>query len=168
MEIEIRSEIPPDREAIGRLLLLAFGRPDEAGLVETLRDGRYIQVSLVAEAVGQIVGNIVFSDLPIHTGTASIPALALAPLAVLPDFQRRGIGSALVRFGLDGCRKRGHKIAVVLGKPSFYRRFGFSAELARRLDSPFSGEAFMAVELIEGALEGVRGQVRYPPPFGAF
>ncbi|MBI4582986.1 MAG: N-acetyltransferase [Planctomycetes bacterium] len=168
MDIEIRLETLPDRLAIQRIHLLAFASPDEARLVEALRIGRYVRVSLVAEVLGQIVGHVLFSDLPIHTGKVAIPALALAPLAVLPDFQRRGIGSAIVRIGLDECRKRGHKIAVVLGKPSFYQRFGFSAELAKRLDSPFAGEAFMAVELIQGALEGVRGQVRYPPPFGAF
>jgi putative acetyltransferase len=89
-------------------------------------------------------------------------------MAVLPDFQRRGIGSKLVEAGLEACRKQGHKIVVVLGHPDFYPRFGFSAELAQPLKSPFGGgEAWMAMELVPGALEGVVGRVEYPPPFGS-
>ena len=122
--------------------------------------------SLVAEEGGRVVGHILFSDLPIVTADGTVEALALAPLAVLPSHQRRGIGSLLVREGLRACREAGHRIVVVLGHPEFYPRFGFSAELAERLKSPFSGPAFMAAELVPGALEGVEGEVRYPPPFG--
>ena len=71
----------------------------------------------------------------------------------------------LVREGLRACREAGHRIVVVLGHPEFYPRFGFSARLAERLKSPYSGPAFMAIELVPGALEGVEGEVRYPPPF---
>ena len=95
------------------------------------------------------------------------PALALAPMAVSPAFQLLGVGSELVRRGLDICRDAGHKIAVVLGHPRFYPRFGFSPALAVRLASPFSGkESFMAAELVPGSLDGVACQVKYPPPFG--
>jgi putative acetyltransferase len=89
-------------------------------------------------------------------------------MVVLPEFQNQGIGSALVRRGLDECHKQGHRIVVVLGHPSFYPRFGFSSKLAVRLESPFpGGEVFMALELVPGALNGVAGRVQYPPPFGA-
>ena len=71
----------------------------------------------------------------------------------------------LVREGLRTCVEAGHRIVVVLGHPEFYSRFGFSAKLARRLKSPYSGPAFMALELVSGALEGVEGEVQYPPPF---
>lgn len=95
--------------------------------------------------------------------------LALAPMAVLPELQRQEIGSALVQRGMDECRQRRHKIVVVLGHPHFYPRFGFSPKLAAKLESPFSGgDSFMAVELVPGALDGVAGQVQYPPPFGAW
>ena len=163
----IRAEIPADREAIRAANRLAFGRDDEALLVEVLRDGGYVRTSLVAEVERRIVGHVLFSDLPIVGEAATFAALALAPMAVLPEHQRQGIGSQLIRRGLDICRERGHRIVVVLGHPDFYRRFGFSSELARLLDSTFSGQAsFMAMELVEGALNGVSGRVRYPPPFG--
>jgi putative acetyltransferase len=130
--------------------------------------GGYLRVSLVAEQAGQVVGHILFSDLPIITNAGTVPALALAPMAVLPAFQKQGVGSALVRKGLEECRHKGHKIAVVVGHPHFYPRFGFSSKLAAHLVSPFSGrESFMALELVAGSLDGVKGRVQYPPPFGA-
>jgi putative acetyltransferase len=95
--------------------------------------------------------------------------LALAPMAVLPAFQKQGIGSALVRNGLELCRELGHRIVIVLGHPNFYPRFGFSAKLAEALSSPFGGgESWMALELAPGALGGVAGRVQYPPPFSGF
>ena len=134
-------------------------------LVDALRDGGYGRVSLVAEDPG-IVGHVLFSDLPIVTATGTVSALSLAPVAVVPAAQRRGIGSALIRRGLDLCRERGHRIVVVLGHAEYYPRFGFSADLARPLRSPFHGEHWMAMELTPGALTGLAGDVRYPPPFG--
>jgi putative acetyltransferase len=168
-DCSIRPETAADHEAIRHVNRLAFGQQDEALLVDALRDGGYVRASLVAEKDAQIVGHILFSDLPIITEAGAVPALALAPMAVLPGFQRQGIGSALVRRGLDECRRQGHRIAVVVGHPHFYPRFGFSSKLAANLASPFSGqESFMALELVPGALEGVAGGVQYPPPFGAW
>ena len=96
-----------------------------------------------------------------------VPALALAPVAVRPDHQKRGIGSALIRAGLAACRADGHRIVVVLGHAEYYPRFGFSAKLAEPLASPFSGkDSWMALELVPGALDGVVGAVQYAPPFG--
>lgn len=93
-------------------------------------------------------------------------ALALAPVAVLPERQRQGIGSRLIREGLRACAEAGHRITVVLGHADYYPRFGFSAPLAEPLQAPFSGPSFMALELVPGALADVTGEVRYPPPFG--
>jgi putative acetyltransferase len=164
----IRSETAADHEAVRDVNRLAFGRDDEAGIVAALRAGGHSRVSLVAEADGRVVGHVLFSDLPILTDGGTVAALSLAPMAVLPEFQRRGVGSALVREGLEVCRAAGHRIVVVLGHPAFYPRFGFSAGLAEPLANPFhGGEAWMAVELVPGALGGVTGWVRYPPPFGA-
>jgi putative acetyltransferase len=89
-------------------------------------------------------------------------------MAVIPQCQRRGIGSALVRRGLELCRERGKSIAVVLGHPGYYPRFGFAAELAKNLGGPYAGDAWMALELVPGALDGVKGTVQYPKAFGAF
>lgn len=166
-ECSIRPETSADHEAIRHVNRLAFGQDDEARLVDTLREGGYVRLSLVAEQGSQVVGHILFSDLPILTNAGTVPALALAPMAVLPPFQNQGIGSALVRRGLDECRQQGHQIVVVLGHPQFYPRFGFSSKRAVGLASPFSGkDSFMAVELVPGALDRVEGRVHYPPPFG--
>ena len=162
----IRLETAEDLEAIQHVNRLAFGPDVEAQLGDALRDGGFIRASLVAEVEGAVAGHILFSHLPIMAETSTIPAVALAPLAVLPKFQRQGIGTALVERGLQVCRQQGHQIVVVLGHPKFYPRFGFSAKLAQRLASPYSGEAFMALELAPRALDGVVGTVVYPPPFG--
>lgn len=166
MDLTIRDEAPADHSAVREVNRLAFGQEEEALLVDALREGGYGRVSLVAEVEGRVVGHILFSDLPIAGDQGEVSALSLAPMAVLPSHQRQGIGSALVSEGLRVCAARGHRIVVVVGHTAFYPRFGFSAELARRLRSPFSGPAFMAVELVPGALDGVVGTVRYPPPFG--
>jgi putative acetyltransferase len=169
MNLLIRPETAADYDAIRHVNRLAFGQDAEARLVDALRDGSYVRASLVAEKDGQVVGHILFSDLPIVTEAGTVPALALAPMAVLPEFQNQGIGSALVRRGLEVCKEQGHRIVVVVGHPHFYQRFGVSSKMAARLDSPFSGRgSFMAVELMPGALKGVTGLVQYPLPFNAW
>ena len=169
MNIIIRPESTADHEAIRYVNRLAFGQDDEARLVDALREGGFVRVSLVAEQAGQVIGHILFSDLPISTVAGMVPALALAPMAVVPAFQNQGVGSALVRSGLEACRQEGHRVVVVLGHAHFYPRFGFSSKLAASLTSPFSGrESFMALELVRGALDSVVGRVQYPPPFGAW
>ena len=168
MDVEIRPESDQDRQAVWNVNRAAFETEEEANLVDALRDGGYVEVSLVAEVDGEVVGHILFSRLPIVTNFGTVDALSLAPMAVMPSYQRRGIGSKLVAAGLETCREHGHRLVVVLGHPEFYPRFGFSAKLARPLESPFGGgEAWMAMELVPGTLAGVEGRVEYPPPFGA-
>jgi putative acetyltransferase len=165
--VTVREEADTDHEAVRHVHRLAFGQDDEADLVDALRAGGYSRVSLVAESAGGVVGHVLFGDLPIRTDGGTVPALSLAPLAVLPEYQRQGVGSALVRAGLEVCRARGHRVVVVLGHPDYYPRFGFSAARAAPLASPFSGRpAWMALELVPGALDGVAGWAEYPPPFG--
>ncbi len=99
--------------------------------------------------------------------TESFPALALAPLAVLPEFQRRGIGFQLVKKGLEECRNQGHSIVTVLGHPEYYPRFGFKLAAECGIESPFEVplEAFMVIELVSGALDGVNGVLKYSKAF---
>jgi putative acetyltransferase len=162
----IRPETARDHESIRQVNRQAFGQDDEVELVDLLRDGKHVQVSLVAEMRHQIVGHIMFSELDIITPTATIRASALAPMSVLPEFQNQGIGSALVRRGLELCREQGIQIVIVLGHVWYYPRFGFSTSLAAKLDSPFPRDSFMALELVPGALNGITGRVQYSRPFG--
>jgi putative acetyltransferase len=144
----------------------AFGRPDEADLVDSLRSEGAVVLSVVAEVEQRVTGHVLFSRMSIETSNGPVPAAALAPVAVLPGYQRRGIGGQMIRYGLDLLRARGEQIVIVVGHPDYYPRFGFSGEKTRFLESPFPPEAFMAVELGSGALEGIRGKVRYPAAFG--
>ena len=166
-EPEIRPVRRQDAAAVGDLLRAAFGGDDEARLVERLREDGDVSCALAAWAGDEIVGCIVFSRLPIETGAGEIAGVALGPMAVRPDLQGRGIGSRLVRHGLEDCRDRGAKAAVVLGWPEYYPRFGFSSAMARGIASPYAahGEAYMAVELAPGALDAATGRARYAPAF---
>lgn len=144
----------------------AFGSSDEANLVDALRADLVVLLSLVAELDGRVVGHILFSRMSIETPTGAVPAVALAPMAVLPPFQRQGIGGRLIRHGLDALRGLNERIVIVVGHATYYPRFGFSAEKARSLENPFPPDVFMALELSPGALDRVGGPVRYPHAFG--
>jgi len=144
----------------------AFGQADEADLVDKLRADGAVLVSLVAELEARIVGHILFSRAWVDMAALSLAAVALAPMAVLPDYQRQGIGSRLIRHGLDLLRDQGEAIVLVLGHREYYPRFGFSSEKAESIESPFPKDSFMAMELKPGALDGVVGKVRYPAAFG--
>ncbi len=113
----------------------------------------------------ELAGYVLFSPVTIQTSVGVVAALSLAPMAVAPKYQRRGIGGQLVQAGLEACRAHGHTIAVVLGYPEFQGRFGYRSELAHALDSVFGGgEAWMAIELVPGSLAGVQGKLAYSPP----
>jgi putative acetyltransferase len=162
----VRNESPEDCAAIRLANGEAFGRPDEADLVDRLRAQGAVLASFVAEVEGRIAGYILFSRMSIETTDKSIAAVALAPLAVIPKFQRQGIGTRLMAHGLDWLREGSEKVVLVLGHPDYYRRFGFLTDKARFIESPFNPKSFMALELKPNALEGIRGKVRYPDAFG--
>ena len=162
----IRNEEPRDIPAIRSINEDAFGRQDEADLVDSLRSEGAVLGSLVAEMQDQAVGHILFTRMWVDMIAGPVPAVALAPMAVLTEFQRQGVGQQLVRDGLHLMRRQGERIVIVLGHPHYYPRFGFSIEKARCLESPFPPEAFMVLELVPGALAGVQGNVRYPKAFG--
>jgi putative acetyltransferase len=166
----IRTEKPSDFAAIHAVNKQAFdNRESEPGLVIAIRNSENFipELSLVAEANGKIVGHILFSRIHIETEDGQVPALALAPMAVLPEYQKQAIGSELVRRGLAEAKRLGHAIVIVLGHTAYYPRFGFSAALAKSLECPYGdcGEAWMALELIPGALDGLQGKVVYSPAF---
>lgn len=166
-DVVIRERQPADDPAIRELNGLAFGGAFEAKLVEDLRAAMLDAVELVAVEDGRIVGHILFSALTVLVDDEAVPTLSLAPMSVHPDRQRGGIGGALVRAGLALAVRREWQAVIVLGHPEYYPRFGFSADLAGMLDGPFEGEAFMALELVDGALDGVDGLVVYPAAFAS-
>ena len=165
-EVLIRREQPDDEGTIRVVNEAAFGRSDEADLVDHLRHEGAVLASFVAEQERSIVGHILFSRTLIDAANEPVLSVALAPLAVLPVNQHRGVGSQLTRFGLDWLRTRGERSVLVVGHPQYYSRFGFSTARSCLLSTPFPAEAFMALELVPGALDGIRGAVRYPAAFG--
>jgi putative acetyltransferase len=167
--VTVRPERPGDVAAIRRVNEAAFGRAAEADLVDALRAHGRVSRSLVAEHAGVIVGHILFSPVRIDSERTSTAAIGLAPMAVLPAHQRAGVGSLLVRTGLDECRRAGHGCVVVLGHPEYYPRFGFVR--ASRHGLAWEGhsapdEAFMVLPLREDAIAAGGGVVRYAPEFG--
>lgn len=167
--IIIRPETLADSNMISEVNKLAFGQENEARLVENIRRRANFnsKLSLVAIKNEKVVGYLLFSPIVIQTPKDDIPALALAPLAVCPKFQNQGIGSELVKQGLEECKGLGHKVIVVIGHPNYYTRFGFSSATAKGLKAPFPvpDEAFMILELVPGALDGISGMIKYPPVF---
>ena len=165
VSLRIRTEQKADHSAIHALNVAAFGRRDEADLVERLRRAARPFVSLVAHEGDRLVGHIAFSPVSIAGHNALL--MGLAPMAVLPARQRVGIGSALVRAGLQRCREIGTTAVVVLGHPNFYPRFGFAPASRFGIASEYRAppEAFMALELEPGALQGVFGTVKFHAAF---
>lgn len=157
--VRIRPEAARDRQGVYALVCAAFGGTEEALLVQALHDARDAEIALVAEAAAGLVGHILFSRLD-----APFPALALAPLAVAPGAQGQGVGSALIREGLQRAARAGWRAVFVLGDPAYYQRFGFDSGLAAGFASPYAGEHFMAIAL-DGPLPAGRGELRHPPAF---
>jgi len=170
-KLVVRVETAADIHAVRKLNKKAFKGNSESKLVDAIREADYFipGFSIVAEKGGVIVGHILFSPIKIKDEAVSTPALALAPMAVSPEFQNQGVGSALIKFGLEECRKAGHKIIVVVGHDEYYPRFGFVRAIDKGLKLPFEApdEVFMALELVPGALTGVKGMVEYPAEFHA-
>lgn len=159
---------PDDAARIAEIVSAAFTSPDEARLVARLRAAGDVAAELVAGMDGRIVGHILFSRLALRPSEGAPAVAALAPLAVQPEFQNRGIGGALIRAGLDVCRGQGIAAVAVVGDPAYYTRFGFSNGAAAPLRAPYSGPSFMALELVPGALAGGPWRVTYPGAFTDF
>jgi len=164
----IRREIPEDIEAIRHVNEEAFGGKEEADIVDALRKRSATVLSLVATDEGRVIGHILFSPVIIESESSSLGAVALAPMSVLPEYQRKGIGSELVRAGLDECRALGHELVVLVGHADYYPRFGFVPARERGIECEFEvpDEAWMLLELREGALGGRKGTVKFQTEFG--
>jgi len=162
----IRQEKPEDIPAIYRVNKAAFGRESEAVLVNKLRGRGALILSMVAVETNDIVGHIAFVPISID-GCPSGEGITLAPLAVLPACQRKGIGSKLVKAGLEECKRLGYRFVVLVGHPEYYPRFGFVQAKSRGLICEYEAPdpAWMVAELQESALTGKQGKVTFPPEF---
>ena len=167
----IRVEKESDRSTVYRINAAAFETRAEAELVETLRECVQPLVSLIAEVEAAVVGHIMFSPVSVSVDSR-LRLMGLAPMAVTPAYQRQGIGSALVRSGLERCKALACSAVVVLGHPEYYPRFGFlpASRFGLRCEYNVPDEAFMAMELAPGALEccihsGQHGVVKYHAAF---
>lgn len=167
--IVVRPERPEDVATIRHVNVLAFAQPAEADLVDILRDACREAVSLVAEDEG-VVGHILFTPVTVDCDGRRVVGMGLAPMAVRPERQRQGVGTALVTRGLEVLRARGCPFVVVVGHPEYYPRFGFVPASTLGLTSQWEGmpdATVMAVVLDAGAMTGVSGVARYREEFSA-
>jgi putative acetyltransferase len=162
----IGPEQSSDRDAIRHVHERAFKGSDEARLVEYLRDAGKAVISLVATCHEHVVGHILFSPVSIAINPRRIRGLGLAPIAVLPEYHRRGIGSQLVHRGLEESKEQGYDLVVVLGYHEYYSRFGFRRASVYGLRNEYQAdENFRVLELRTGTLNTVSGLVKYSSEF---
>ena len=163
----VRAEKDNDRDAVHAVNVSAFETSAKADLVDALRAQAQPIVSLVAEENGEVVGHIMFSPVPL-SGHPNLKMMGLGPMAVTREHQRKGIGSALVRAGLEQCKQLGFSAVVVLGHPEHYPRFGFVPSSRFGIDCEYEvpEEVFMATELQPDALNGKAGRLKYHAAFG--
>jgi len=166
--VQIRSELPADIPQIHAVNAAAFETRLEADLVDALRQTADPLISLIADDGGRVVGHILFSPVTL-SGQRDAQIMGLAPMAVLPDEQRRGIGSALVREGLTRCKDLGYGAVVVVGHRDYYPRFGFKPAAAFNLTCEYDvpADVFMALELTPNYLRGKSGTIHYDSAFRA-
>ncbi|HEU0073120.1 MAG TPA: N-acetyltransferase [Dehalococcoidia bacterium] len=164
----IRHETASDKEAVFRVNRAAFGRDEEAELVDALRDGGKYVLSLVAEIDGEIVGHALYTPLRVESEAGAVVFVALGPLAVAPEHQRQGIGARLMEAAHEELRAMGETAVFLLGHVSYYPRFGFRP--AREFDVHYEDDrdSFMALELVAGALSGVSGRAAFAEEFSRF
>lgn len=174
MSLNICQSSPQDLEEIVLLVKKAFQNAEhtdgkEHVLVERLQKSKNFipELSLIARQDNQIVGYLLFTEIYIQFDENKYTSLALAPVAVLPEYQKQGIGKNLIRKGHEVARKLGYTTAIVLGDPNYYALFGYEKSSLYGIYSPFEvpEEFFMIKELVKGATKGLSGKVIYPKEF---
>lgn len=158
-----------DKAAIFQVHETAFGRPAEAELADRLRaSSSYVpELSLVAEIDDKIAGHVILTRATIEERPAQEGMLVLGPVGVLPEFQRQGVGSALIKEGLRRASELGYRGVALIGHPAYYPRFGFQPGSQLGFTSTYKvpDEVFMVLPLAEGSLDELRGRVLFPPEF---
>ena len=162
----IRKEDPKDYAAVHAVNTASFETEAEANLVDVLRKEAQPIISLVAEIDGVIVGHILFSPVSL-SGFPDLKIMGLGPLAVIPKYQRKGIGTALTETGLEMCKGLGYGAVIVLGHPEYYPRFGFRPSVLYDITCEYDvpEDVFMVNELQPGYLDGSFGVIKYHPAF---
>lgn len=166
-QLKIRPENIKDYLAIAEVNNLAFGQENEAKLIEKIRqsDRFILELSLVAELNNKIVGHILFSYIDL-VDQETTQVLALAPVAVLAEYQNKGIGSILINTGLAIAKKIAAPMVIVLGEPKFYTRFGFQPTINYGIQSPFDvPDEYFMVKFLNGDRRNFSGKVSYPDTF---
>jgi len=163
----VRDELPSDIDKIWNVNSEAFETKDEAELINALRCSGCEFISLVAEIDNKVVGHILFTPVELSASKENIKISGLAPMAVLRQYQNKGIGSQLVKAGLDRCKALGYEAVVVLGHPDYYPKFGFESSVNFGIKSEYdvSDEVFMILELIPDALKNHKGVIKYNDVF---
>lgn len=163
----VREELPGDIDAIRSVNTRAFGRTQEADLVDRLRRNCGGLLSLVAVVRNEIVGHILFSPATVESEARTFRGMGLAPLAVRPEYQRQRIGSELIRAGIAELKSMHYPFVIVLGHPQYYLRFGFEPanRYGVRSEWQVSDEAFMILILDESETQGMSGVAKYRPEF---
>lgn len=164
MDVTIREETPEDVVAIRQVNEEAFGQPQEARLVDLLRANKAVLLSLVACSGERVVGHILYSPVYLESSAGDLKGAGLGPMAVLPEFQRMGVGSKLIAEGTCRLRERRCPFIVVVGHPDYYPRFGFvpASRHGVRCQWEVPDEAFMLLPLDASPMAGV------PPGFARY
>lgn len=166
VDVSIGLETPADAAAIRAIHLAAFPTSAEADVVEAMR-GSDGYIGLVAEADGEPAGHLVLTPVTLATGSGDRRGLGLAPMAVLPQHQKKGVGGALLRAAIEGARERGEEFIVVLGEPAYYERFGFrrAAPVLRWRSEQY--DPYFLVLTLRGEEPSLAGTITYHPAIEA-